>query len=304
MLSTNQKIRIILVASLAAVIGTPLAMIAAIYVALSPAHTAQYLLYMGTPIKDYAKVDFVKLGLKAESLKIPTANGQSFRGFYFAKKDAPYVLLVSHGQGALIYHLGMVKPALENNCSIMLYDYRGYGASGGTASTGNMMEDGLAAYDYLVAVKKIAPERIILTGTSLGTGIAAEVGTKRSCAAVLLISPYTTITRAAIDALPLCKIYPSWLYPKPELACLPLVQKNHQVPIFLIHGAKDPRISINNSRELKQAAGANCRLVELKDVQHNLTTEQLKHQIKALIKKLQNNNAQVKTAEQALPPVL
>lgn len=304
MLSRNQKIRITLVTSLAAVLSTPLAMIAAIYVALSPARTAQYLLYMGTPIKDYSKVDFVKLGLKPESLKIPTANGQSFRGFYFAKKDAPYVLLVSHGQGALVYHIGMVKPALDNNCSIMLYDYRGYGASGGTASTGNMIQDGLAAYDYLVGVKKIAPERIILTGTSLGTGIAAEVARKRHCAAVLLISPYTSITRAAIDALPVCKIYPSWLYPKPELACLPLVQKNHQVPIFLIHGVKDPRISIKNSRELKQAAGANCHLVELKDVEHNLTTEQLKRQLKDLIENLQNNNAQIKAAQRPFRQVL
>lgn len=292
MLSTTKTIRLALVASIAALVGTPLAMIAAIYITLSPAYTAKYLLYQCTPSRDYLQLDFNKLGLKPEPLQIPTANGATIKGFYFNKPGAPYVLLVSHGQGGLAYHLGMVKPALANNCSLMIYDYRGYGASGGTATTGNMMQDGLAAYDYLVGSKKIAPEKIILTGTSLGTGVAADVATKRSCAAVMLIAPYTTITRAAIDALPLCRCYPSWLYPKPELACLPLVQKNHKVPIVLIHGDKDPRISVKNSRELKQAAADNCRLIELKGVQHNLTTAQLQSQIKDLLDDLQSNCAQ------------
>lgn len=292
MLSTTKTIRLALVASIAAVVGTPLAMLAAIYVTLSPAYTAKYLLYQCTPCKDYSAQHFTRLGLKPEPLQIPTANRETIKGFYFNKPGAPYVLLVSHGQGGLVYHLGMVKPALAKNCSIMLYDYRGYGASGGTATTGNMMQDGLAAYDYLVGAKKVAPEQIILTGTSLGTGVAANVATKRSCAAVMLIAPYTTITRAAIDALPLCKCYPSWLYPKPELACMPLVQTNHKVPIVLIHGDKDPRISVKNSRELKQAGAANCHLIELKDVQHNLTNAQLQNQIKSLVQLLQNNAAQ------------
>lgn len=298
MLSAIIKTRKLLIALIAALIATPLAMFAAIYVTLSPSCMAKYLLYQGTPIKDYSMVDFVKLGLKAEPLKIKTTHGETIKGFFFAKKNAGYVLLVSHGQGSLIYHLGMVKPALINNCSVLLYDYRGFGASGGTATTGNMMDDGLAAYDYLVQVKKIAPEHIILAGTSLGTGVAADVALQRKCAAVVLISPYTTITRAATDALPACKMYPSWLYPKPELACMPLMQKNHQVPIVLIHGDKDPRINVKNSRELKQAAGSNCRLVELKEVQHNLTIEQLQSQFTDLLKELQNNSAQVKASKQ------
>lgn len=224
MLSTTKTIRLALVASIAALVGTPLAMIAAIYVTLSPAYTAKYLLYQCTPSRDYSQLDFTKLGLKPEPLQIPTANGATIKGFYLSKK--------------------------------------------------------------------IAPEKIILTGTSLGTGVAADVATKRSCAAVMLIAPYTTITRAAIDALPLCRCYPSWLYPKPELACLPLVQKNHKVPIVLIHGDKDPRISVKNSRELKQAAADNCRPIELKGVQHNLTTAQLQSQIKDLLDDLQSNCAQ------------
>jgi len=277
---------------LAALIATPLAIVAAIYVTLSPASMAQYLLYQGHPMEHYDDAAFVLHGLPKHVLSIPVKNGQSIKGLYFEKKGAPYVLLLSHGQLPLIYHLGFIKPALKNNFSTLLYDYRGFGASGGTASTANMLEDGVAAFDYLTRVKKIPANKIILMGSSLGTGVTANLALQRKAAAVVLLSPYTTINRAAIDAIPACKIYPDWMYPTPVLTCLPLIKRKNNTPIVLIHGTKDKSINVQNSRDLMQLAGQNCRYVELKDSPHNISLDVVYDQLNRLVKDLDSASAQ------------
>lgn len=286
MLSTTQKLRRLLLPLLAASIATPLAIFAACYVTLSPASMAKYLLYQGRPMADYNVLDFAIHGLPKQTLSIPVRGGGSIKAFYFTRDEAPYVLLLSHGQLPLIYHLGFIKPALKNNFSALIYDYRGFGASGGTASTANMLEDGLAAFDYLVNVKKVPANKIILLGSSLGTGVTANLALKRKAAAVVLLSPYTTINRAAIDAIPACKMYPAWMYPTPVLTCLPLIKSKSNTPVILIHGTKDKSINVQNSRDLMQVAGQNCRYVELKDSPHNISLDVVYDQLNQLVREL------------------
>lgn len=242
---------------------------------------------------DYNALDFAIHGLPKETLNIPVSSGESIKAFYFAQDKAPYVLLLSHGQLPLVYHLGFIKPALKNNFSALIYDYRGFGASAGTASTAHMLEDGLAAFDYLVNVKKIPANKIILLGSSLGTGVTANLALKRQAAAVVLLSPYTTINRAAIDAIPACKMYPAWMYPTPVLTCLPLVKSKGHTPILLIHGAKDKSINVQNSRDLMQVAGQNCRYVELKDSPHNISLDVVYDQLNQLVRELESASASV-----------
>lgn len=261
------------------------AFFAGAYFLLAPVNLAPYLLYAACPVGKYELPASLLSGLKPVPVAIPVCRAkQVCRGFYFRGKSRTTVL-ISHGQGNLIPHLGMVRAAQRAGYSCLIYDYRGFGLSDGRPSTGHMLEDGMAAYDYLEKQIGLRPKEIILMGTSLGTGVSAHVASLRPCRALLLVSPYTTLRRAVCDRLPFFLIYPDFqyfahsLWPRPTLECLSIDQA--RVPVTLVHGAKDSIITASNARELRQRLKTGGRLVIQEGVEHggvsvNLVADELK----------------------------
>ena len=73
---------------------------------------------------------------------------------------------------------------------VLLVEYRGYGASRGEEpSEEGLYRDAEAALAMLAA-RGIGPERVILSGTSLGTGVAAEMAHRGRGARLVLVTPY------------------------------------------------------------------------------------------------------------------
>ncbi len=85
---------------------------------------------------------------------------------------------------------------------VLLVEYRGYGSSRGQApSEEGLYLDAEAALDML-ATRGIPAERIVLWGTSLGTGVAAEMARRGRGARLILVSPYTSIPDLVTDVVP------------------------------------------------------------------------------------------------------
>ncbi|MBP7634711.1 alpha/beta hydrolase [Candidatus Ozemobacteraceae bacterium] len=84
------------------------------------------------------------------------------------------VILFSHGNAG---HLGYRLPRLEAFAAlpvdVLLYDYRGFGQSDGRPSIAGVKKDAQAALAYLLNMRKIPIERVILYGESIGGGVAA-----------------------------------------------------------------------------------------------------------------------------------
>ncbi len=57
--------------------------------------------------------------------------------------------------------------------SVLLYNYRGYGSSGGRPSLDGVCLDAVAAYDYLSKTEHYEPAQIIAYGESFGSNRAA-----------------------------------------------------------------------------------------------------------------------------------
>jgi acetyl esterase/lipase len=131
------------------------------------------------------------------------------------------------------------------------------------------LSDGIAAYDYLIQNKKAKANQIIAMGSSMGTGIAANTALNRNCAALLLVAPYNSLAQAACDNINYFKLYPSFLFPQPDISCMPFMVKDKQSsdaseanasvqsasssatqPVVIIHGALDQRIPVTHSRQL------------------------------------------------------
>ena len=84
---------------------------------------------------------------------------------YIKSKGSNITLLWFHGNAGNITHrlnnIEMLKPL---NLNIFIFDYRGYGKSKGEPNEEGIYLDSQAAYDWLVDIKKILPQNIILFG--------------------------------------------------------------------------------------------------------------------------------------------
>jgi uncharacterized protein len=85
---------------------------------------------------------------------------------------------------------------------VLLVEYRGYGSSRGSQpSEEGLYLDAEAALDMLGS-RGVAADRIVLWGTSLGTGVAAEMARRGRGAELILVSPYTSIPDLVTNVVP------------------------------------------------------------------------------------------------------
>jgi fermentation-respiration switch protein FrsA (DUF1100 family) len=118
---------------------------------------------------------------------------------------------------------------------VLLTEYRGYGVSRGAApSEEGLYLDAECALDML-ASRGIRADRIVLWGTSLGTGIAAEMARRGRGARLVLESPYTSIPGLVTDAVPLV---PARILIPDRFDTLSK-SEDIRIPTLVIHGDAD-----------------------------------------------------------------
>lgn len=91
--------------------------------------------------------------------------------------------------------------------AVLLLEYRGYGGNPGRPDEDGLVADARAAYAHLVARDDVDPERIVVLGESLGTGVAAGLVGRQTLPAsatppVVLRSPFTELADVGRSAYP------------------------------------------------------------------------------------------------------
>ncbi len=88
--------------------------------------------------------------------------------------------------------------AAEFNVSrVFSVNYPGYGHSQGSADEQSLYAMGLAAYDAIVAEKKVSPEQLIVMGRSLGAAVAVHVALNRKVFGIILSTPFDSLASVA-----------------------------------------------------------------------------------------------------------
>jgi pimeloyl-ACP methyl ester carboxylesterase len=120
-------------------------------------------------------------------------------GWYVeAAADRPVILWCHGNAGNIINRLENLKRLYQMGLSIFLFDYRGYGKSVGSRPTElGLYRDACGAYDYLIRIRKISPDRIVLFGRSLGASVAVELAVQRPTSALILESSFPSIEAVA-----------------------------------------------------------------------------------------------------------
>jgi fermentation-respiration switch protein FrsA (DUF1100 family) len=146
---------------------------------------------------------------------------------------------------------------------VLLVEYRGYGLSrDGAPTEEGLYTDAEAALEHLAA-RGVGPDRVVLFGASLGTGVAAEMARRGRGAALVLVTPYTSIPDVAADVVP---FVPARLLIPDRFETL-AKSGEIRVPTLVIHGDADEIVPFWMGDELARAI-AGARLVRVPGGHH------------------------------------
>ena len=142
----------------------------------------------------------------AENVWFNSEDGTRLNGWFFESQSEPEIatIIFFHGNGGNIRNVSWVGQRFaKQGFDVLLFDYRGYGASDGVASyESDLYADGDAAVTFVINQKNTRPERIVLYGHSLGTAVVADVASRGNFGAVILESGFSSASSVANTALP------------------------------------------------------------------------------------------------------
>jgi fermentation-respiration switch protein FrsA (DUF1100 family) len=172
----------------------------------------------------------------------------SITALYLPNPAARFTLLMSHGNAEDIgQNRDLYEEYRRRGFAVFAYDYRGYGTSTGTPTEQGIYADEYAGWDYLVNTLRVPPSRIILHGTSVGSGPAVEIAERLSIAdqdqrpaALILVAPF----RSAFTVLTRVPIVPWDKFPNARRI------KNVCLPVLVIHGEADGVIPFSHGQKV------------------------------------------------------
>jgi uncharacterized protein len=169
--------------------------VAAYLVVVAALYLSQRSLLYGPDRARPALGALAQLGVR--EVQLATADGLSLLAWYRPPPPGRAVIAYFHGNGGnLGYRTNRLRRFALEGYGVLLLEYRGYGGNPGFPSETGLYTDAAAALDFL-ARQGIPPERLVLYGESLGTGIAVHMAAGRSIGGLILESPFTSVAAAA-----------------------------------------------------------------------------------------------------------
>jgi len=168
--------------------------------------------------------------------------------------DRTKTIIYSHGNATDVGAMHFISSVLARSCNVnvVMYDYSGYGASGGIPLEANTYRDIKMVYKYTVEQVAGGDEsNIVVYGQSVGSGPSCYIASKRkNVGGLVLHSPFMSGMRV--------------LTPSRALACLDIFPnvdriKNVQCPVMVIHGQLDAEVDVAHGVALHNAVKPDCR---------------------------------------------
>lgn len=215
------------------------------------------------------------LGMRYEDVRLSAADGVSLHGWWLPAESgrpgrrgadasaARGTVIHFHGNAENITaHLVLVEWLPRAGYNVLMFDYRGYGQSGGSVSRAGTIRDGHAAVDYVLSRPDVDRRRIFAYGQSLGGAIAVFIAAERpEIRAVVVESTFSGYRRIAATHLQKLVLLSA---PARGLAALlvsggydpiDVVGRISPRPLLVIAAERDSICAPQLGRELYEAAG-------------------------------------------------
>ena len=171
-------------------------------------------------------------------------------GWFARPRDADdKVIMVFHGNGSAVYsNHDIFRDLMNQGHGVWSVGYPGYpGRSPELAKPSqiNLVDAAKDQYDYLIA-QGHAPDNIIFYGTSLGSGVAAQLTRTHKPALLIMDAPFNSVLdmgKQQVPWLPVSLLMKDKFESDKALADL-------DVPLIWIHGTADRVIPIAQGQKL------------------------------------------------------
>ena len=187
-------------------------------------------------------------------------------GWYGAPAESDSkVVMVFHGNASSVYsNHEIFRELMAAGYGVWSVGYPGYPGSDGTPSQVALVTAAKRQYEMLLA-KGVEPENIVFYGTSLGSGVAAQLAAKHQPALLVMDAPFNStldMGRTQVPWLPLSSLMKDQYRSDKALAGL-------DVPLIWIHGTADGVIPISQGQKLYDGYGGPKAAHVIQNGQHN-----------------------------------
>jgi uncharacterized protein len=139
----------------------------------------------------------------AEQWEVKTPDGERLVGAHIPPARPATMRTLILGFGGNAWNGQHVAEYLHESfpeADVAAFHYRGYRPSTGSPSAEALMGDAPLLFDE--AVKRIRPERTVVVGFSIGSGVAARLSRERAPDGLILVTPFDSLKSAAQDMYP------------------------------------------------------------------------------------------------------
>lgn len=236
---------------------------------------------LATPVVAYAGICGWMYAKQRELLYLPqdTKADAALTDFGIARNGVMLNgWLVNIGQPNAVLYFGGNAEHIEDrraefarlfpHASTYLVPYRGYGASEGTPTEADILEDALAIYDQVHARQPGA--HIVVIGRSLGSAVASYVASKRPVAKLVLVTPFDSMANVAQSHYPWLPV--RWLLQDRYDQAAYLAQ--YHGPLLIVRAGRDDVVPAASTNQLIASLKTPPQVLHLPNADHsNVATD-------------------------------
>ncbi|MFA7231521.1 MAG: alpha/beta hydrolase [Victivallaceae bacterium] len=200
------------------------------------------------------------VGIDFEDIWLKTSDDIALNCWLVPAANAEYTVLFCHGNGGSLAHrIGTIELFHQLGVNFFVFDYRGYGKSGGHVSEKGLYKDSETAWNYLTETRKIPAEKIIVVGRSLGGAMAARLAAQKNPGGLILESAFLSIPEMGRDIYP---FFPVAFLAKYKFPTVDFLKKT-QCPALVVATANDEIVKFRHGKALFDAAPTQKTFLEL-----------------------------------------
>lgn len=200
---------------------------------------------------------------KYQELNIKSFDGVNLNGLLFKAENSKGLIFYLHGNAGNLESWGKIAKTYTNlGYDIFILDYRSFGKSEGEIKNEEQLNKDISIV-YKTLNKQYPENKIIITGYSIGSGLATILASENKPKALILQSPYYSFTELSSSRVP---FFPDFIkkFHLETFRYLPKIK----VPIYIFHGKEDQLIPYENSVRLSKIIKSNVHFYPLKDQGH------------------------------------